>query len=269
MIQKIKLILIGLLLADGCISTGNSIRISLIDKQIIDDIYSVFPFLNYGIFDYSKYNSKSKRQYSLSIKSKNLQLHLKDHGMLPIKSTVNSMFLKLPILENRELYKDCIRGYFDGNGSISIPSARPNLRRVEICSSSKTLIEDIKSIFLEFKIPVPICRTKRNKNTDLYLLEWVKTSDILILKEFLYPTSADMKLNRKFEKFNFSVVDKTLLNPLCPFCSSASIRDGTRTTKLKISYRYICKSCNKHFQILAQIKEDELLETPKDKVTTT
>ena len=51
-----KAYVLGLLYADGCITNLNTIRISLIDKQLILDVQKEFKFFNLGSFDYSIYN---------------------------------------------------------------------------------------------------------------------------------------------------------------------------------------------------------------------
>ena len=49
-------------------------------------------------------------------------------------------------MEITENFKKYLSGFFDGDGSINIASARPHLRRVEICGSSKQFLLQIKSI---------------------------------------------------------------------------------------------------------------------------
>lgn len=255
---------IGMLLADGCISTRNSSKLSLIDEQIINDIHQQFPFFQKRFFDFSKYNSNSKVQYSLSKRCKNLTDHLYSHGIRERKSTENAHQLTLPKIDSK-LMHHVLRGYFDGNGSINIPHQRPNLRRAEFCSSSKTLIEDIKNTLENLGIKVPIYRVKNNNNSVLYVLEWVKTEDVLALGEFLYK-DASLKLERKHSLFDFRLIQRTENNPTCEICSTNLIKNGFRETKkLGKVCRFYCGICNKHSQIpLAQLKEDELLEHPKD-----
>ena len=260
---KDKAYVLGLLFADGCITNLNTIRISLVDKQLIEDIHKKFSFFNLGKFDYSIYNKNSKIQYSLTKKSGYLLRHLTKLGLLKRKSTENSYRLHIPVL-HKDLYSHFIRGYFDGNGSISIPKARPNLRRVEICSSSKTLIEDLILLLKGNNISIPIYRKKDNTNSILYLIEWVKVEDIIKFGKFIYQ-DADLKLDRKFILFkDFKLINRTDSNPKCPKCKNNLCKAGSRANSKEVLMRFKCKNCKRAFSYRPdQLKSDELLETPK------
>ncbi len=258
-----KAYVFGLFFADGCITTRNTVRLSLIDEQIIKDIYTIFPFFNEGSFDFGVYNKNSKRQYSISKKNVDLYTQFYKHGIYPRKSTENKEELKIPKTITDNLVHHFIRGYFDGNGSISIPTKRPNLRRVEICSSSNNFIIELK-IYLESKgLNCPIYREKQNTKSILYILEWVNTKDILSIKKFLYRDSS-IHLNRKKEKFDsFIPIIRGSKNPTCTKCNQYLNKNGTRVTKTGTYIRYKCKNCNTNTQkLLVPLKLDELLETP-------
>lgn len=256
-----KSYLLGLFFADGVITKRNAVKLSLIDKQIIDELYVLFPFFNKGSYDYSIYNLNAKIQYSLSKKSKLLQNDLVFNGVQFRKSTENLNTIKIPKISN-DLIPHFIRGYFDGNGSISIASKRPNLRRIEICSTSKTFITDIKTYLELNKIQCPIFREKQNKTYNLFLLEWVNSADVLTIKSFLY-SNATIYLTRKKELFDsFRIVDKKENNPKC-ICGELLIKNGKRKLNKGVSIRYKCNNCNKNYTFLAQEKSEELLETLK------
>lgn len=241
-----KAYVLGMFYADGCISANNSVRISLCDNQIIKDMLHEFPFFNDGEFDFSKYNQNNKMQYYLQIKNNDLQNDLINLGMLFRKSTENATNLKMPTIEQQYI-SHFIRGYFDGNGSISIPSARPNLRRVEICSSSKTLIEGLKNSLESFNILCPIYRNKKNTNSTLYILEWVSIQDIKALEKFLYKDSY-LKLDRKFDLFDsLERIVKIESNPLCNNCNNYLRKNGKRQMANELMIRYKCPNCNKNY----------------------
>ena len=258
-----KAYVLGLLYADGCITNLNTIRISLIDKQLILDVQKEFKFFNLGSFDYSIYNINNKIQYSLTKKNKFLYNHLIKAGLVRNKSTINANKLYIPELK-KSLYSHFIRGYFDGNGSISIPSARPNLRRVELCSSSKTFIESLINVLKDNNINVPIYRSKNNTKSILYVLEWVKTEDIINFGNFIY-NNCNLKLDRKYKLFiNFKLLDKTDNNPKCSICKNNLKKSGTRKNSKITLTRFKCKNCKKGYSYSPdQLKSDELLETPK------
>ena len=269
-----KSYLLGLLFADGSNSIkNNDVRLSLIDKEIIEDLHQIFPFFRIETFDYSKYNSNNKKQYSLRLKNKNLSIHLYNHGMLNRKSTDNKDFLILPKSVNDELMSHFIRGYFDGNGSISISKARPNVRRVEICSSSKTFILDLKN-YLDCYVDnlETIYNSKENTSSILHRLEWHSYNNVTELKDYMY-INANLYLKRKKDLFDsLKLVDKTNINnPNCPNCNDLMITKGYRTTKQGEKIRYKCRKCNYNLALLKNrpepSKSDELLETPKDLTT--
>lgn len=261
-----KAYFLGLIYADGCISitsNGHRFQISLIDEDLIKSLYQHFPFLNINIFDFGKYKSSWSKQYSLRKTSRELVNDLKLHGVVERKSGKGSAELIVPALSN-DLINHFIRGFFDGDGSINIPKRRPNLRRVEICCSSKSLLLQIKSILENNGISCPIFRKRvENRINPLYILEWVNFRDITDLKNFLYKNST-LHLSRKKELFDsFIKVDKKKDNPKCVYClSECCEKQGARQMKKHIAYRYHCKECDKRFSILAQVKQGELLETP-------
>lgn len=234
---EIKAYFLGFMYADGCITATKrknsnyikpQVQISLADEQIILEFKNNFPFFNLQSFDFSKYKSTWNKQFALRKADKNLFHHLKSHGVLERKSGENSKNLKFPNLQNN-LINHFIRGYFDGDGSVSIPKKRDKSIRIEICGSSKSFLQEIKTILEENKIRCPIFREKHNNKSPLYVLEWVYSKDIIDFANFLYKNST-IRLNRKKEKFD-------------------------------IFLEYTKNRLNK-----AQLKQGELLETPITKI---
>lgn len=265
-----KAYFLGFMYADGCISAisrKNSkyikyqVQISLTDQQIINDFKTVFPFFNLQIFDFSKYKSTWSKQYALRKTNKKLFDDLLKHGMLQRKSGKQGKLLKVPNL-SKELLPHFIRGYFDGDGSINISKKRPNLRRIEICSSSQEFVLQLKKILESLNISCPIFRKKHNNVSPLYVLEWINSKDVLILKEFFYK-DATIFLERKKEKFySFSIIEKITNNPFCIKCQGKTHKAGKRQMKNMLMLRYNCINCNHKFSIPAQKKQDELSGKP-------
>ena len=249
---KEKAYLIGLFYADGCITTRNAVRISLTDEQLIDDIHNLFPFFNKSSYDFSKYNPNCKIQYSLSKRNKQLHQDFYNIGVVNNKSDFNSELLHIPNMPS-DLLSHFIRGYFDGDGSISIASARPNLRRAEICSTSLTFMKEVMSTLNSYGINTPIFRKKNlDGNKILYVLEWIKSSDILSLKDFLYRNSS-IHLNRKYDLFqSFTPVKKISKNPICSLCSNHLRKDGKRYQNNKTYQRFYCIKCKHSSQFLIE-----------------
>jgi len=265
-----KAYFLGFMYADGCISAIKrksstyikyQVQISLTDEQIIKEFQENFPFFNLQIFDFSKYKSTWSKQFALRKANKQLFDDLLNQGMLERKSGENSKNLKLPNLD-KSLWKHFIRGLFDGDGSISVYLKRPTQRRVEICSSSKDFLLEIKLLLEKYGINCPIFREKYNNKSPLYVLEWINYKDIVSFKNFLYE-NATIFLIRKKEKFDsFKLVNKKDNNPIC-VCGGPSVKNGKRQMKHGLMYRYNCTECNRKFSTLAQKKSDKLLENPE------
>lgn len=244
-----KAYFLGLIFSDGGISNyqnKHAFRISLIDKQLIIDLKACFSFLNYGEFNFGKYNNNHSMQYSLTKQSKELYYDLIKNGVLLKKSGENKDKVTFPLI-NKEFIHHFIRGYFDGDGSINIPTQRKNLRRIEICSASKDFLLQLHNIFIKNNINLKF-REKFNNKSPLFVIEQWKISEVNKFHDFLYK-DASIFLKRKKELFNNLVlIDKKTLNPICPFCNKYNVRKGgVRQMKNNIMKRYKCIECNKSF----------------------
>lgn len=270
-----KAYFLGLFFADGSVSqlprkesnyVKHQVQISLTDEQIVRDIHQHFPFFNLGEFDFSRYKPSWNKQFNLRKTSVELFNDLVNWGVRKNKSGANSNDLFIPEID-KSLLSHFIRGFFDGDGSISFPSARPNLRIAEICGASYQFLSSIKSVLeLNGVYCQPIkTKTKGYKNP-LFVLFWVNTMDILDLKNYLYE-NATIYLDRKKKLFDsLKVVDKKQNNPECPHCNSNSChKQGMRYMKSKAMYRYHCINCDKRFSVPAPSKKScELLESPEE-----
>lgn len=267
-----KAYFLGFMYADGCLSKikrpnstyiKHQVQISLTDKQIIDDFKSLFPFFNLQVFDFGKYKSNWSKQYALRKANKVLYQDLLNLGMFERKSNQNLNKLNVPDIDEK-LIKHFIRGYFDGDGSISISKKRPNLRRIEICCSSESFLLQIKKLLEEAGISCPIFRTKNNNKSPLYVIEWVNSNDVISLRKFFYE-DCNIYLKRKREVFDsFEIIDKKYMNPRCPYCKGLAQKHNRRQMKYGMSQRYKCTECSKGFSIRAQVKQGELLEKPEE-----
>lgn len=147
-----KAYILGFLYADGWNDTDkNIITISLQegDKEILDkinyEIGSNKP-LNYIHYEYGleKYGLNMQNQYRLTVSSYTMSQALALHGCVKTKSLI----LKFPQLPS-DLYSHFLRGYFDGDGSISKyerndkPSNNYNM---SIVSTNDFLVEAQKCI---------------------------------------------------------------------------------------------------------------------------
>ncbi len=107
----------------------------------------------------------------------------------------------LPALAS-ELYPHFIRGYFDGDGCVSIRKSRPNQALIYICSVDKKALEDIQYILQQADILTRIyCETRNHLGfQDMYTIRFGTHYDRLRFFDYLY-SGANFKMQRKFLKY--------------------------------------------------------------------
>lgn len=134
-----------------------------------------------------------KNSAKISSPSKNLYLDLQNIGIQEDKSHKD---FHTPNIDSKYI-NAFIRGYFDGDGCITIKSTGYSV--VSICCNSKIFLEDIKAILEQNNIKCrPICTEKRNKN--LYVLYLSKRENQIKFCNYIY-SNANLYLKRKYLKF--------------------------------------------------------------------
>lgn len=110
---------------------------------------------------------------------------------------------------NENLIKHFVRGYFDGDGTITGWYCKPDLKwhknervriQVSICGKTKTMLNEIKIFFAKYGIKSTICFSNRDQ---MYQLS-VPKSQLKKLYKLFYEDSY-FYLSRKFNKFNYYV----------------------------------------------------------------
>ena len=215
---EIQAYLLGLIASDGSVSTLNY---RLCHKASDVDAAEIIPM--YQLISPNARIEKIKEQVSsqpvrgryittkshfrLTIQSKSIVESLKGFGFGDRKTYDE---LHLPKI-NKDLVRHFIRGYFDGDGSISYNITPPNKKNreknprvrcnVSICSKTKTLLEEIRSFLSELDIKATLCKASRD---DMYVLSVSAKKDLHKIFHLLYDNS-EIYLSRKFEKFNHYV----------------------------------------------------------------
>lgn len=206
-----KAYFLGIMLSDGGISGKNRIKLKLKseDSYLIKDIFSYF----------SSGHSlcKDNNSESIQICSDKIAENLRKNGCINNKTKFG---FNLPNISN-ELFKHFIRGYFDGDGSISKRTARPNQRQVYICSVNRDFLLQLQNKLKENNIETSIFKEKRVGNlyktptgfsencVDMFTLKFGSHESRLKLYEFIY-TDCKIKLERKFKLFNEYYVNTVL-----------------------------------------------------------
>lgn len=195
--SKEKAYWLGFIYADGYVTGKNlGIALSVVDKTHLmkfkENIESTYPIYTY--FSSSSY--KSIQYCRMILNSENLVRDLKNKGVVNNKSLI----IKFPNekILNKSFYKDFIRGYFDGDGSLILSRHSINFK---ICGT-KEFLEKLIEIFnevsdYEFKSKL-FKRNKDEKNN--YYLSYGGKNKTLSIMNYLYHNS-EIYLERKYKKF--------------------------------------------------------------------
>lgn len=191
---KEKAYILGLIYADGFVGESNNFVLGMKDKQIIEDVAKALEFTgdirksDVGGFE------NSKGCYRINISNKKLVSDLKKHGVHSRKSLTLNEF---PNIEER-LYGDFLRGYFDGDGSISFyvknTTQKGKLYSYEVLHMTILATEPfILKIREKFDIKGGI---RPSKTKELVYLDIQGKKDLLKLYELMYK-NANIFLHRK------------------------------------------------------------------------
>lgn len=186
--------LLGFIAADGTVSkSNNSIKIGLssVDRDFLEKIRKELK-IERPIFDYTTNNGYTISE--LQFTSPQIKDDLAKYNIIPRK-TYNFSF---PRNLKREYWIDFIRGYFDGDGSVS--SAGAHAIRWQVCANCRDVLEVIVNFFYEeYNIPkVSILTQLRGKNT-LYYIQYSTCATREIFKYLYYDNC--FCLPRKYEKY--------------------------------------------------------------------
>jgi hypothetical protein len=109
-------------------------------------------------------------------------------------------------LDHLEKYKNFIRGYFDGDGSISVSDKNGRLLSTSLLGTKEFLISVMEILNIDIK---HLKKDKRHKNNTFYILFNIK--DSLKFYEFIYLNNC-ICLDRKYNKYCIAVEHRNILN---------------------------------------------------------
>lgn len=186
-----KAYIIGMLAADGHIcSTNNGICLQLNDEDVIEKISKILN-LNYK----TRKNNKTGNNYFLMRKSNwKWKQDLISHGIVEKKSLI----LAFPTTIPEHLMRHFIRGYFDGDGSISLCINKKTGRKTPQMSvvSSISFLEGLKKIIFD-NIGAKLTITNKGK---YYTTSWGGIHVTKKFYDYLYKDST-IFMDRKKLKF--------------------------------------------------------------------
>lgn len=211
---EIQAYLLGFFASDGNINEKRkTIRIHLqksdqeiiyLFKNIISPEARVFVKKEHDAIGRNGIKIKAHESIGIDISSTILCNDLVNLGYGYNKTYSNLLLPKI----SDDLIKHFIRGYFDGDGSISGHIVRneinknPRLRLCfSICSKTDSLLKEIKQYFNKHDINVNINFANRDK---MFILETSSIKECKKIFDFLY-NEANFYMNRKYVKYNHYV----------------------------------------------------------------
>lgn len=205
---EIKAYILGLLYADGYVGDENFNNISISlkeeDAELIHRIAKEIDFSGtVRISDRKGGYENGQRTVVLNFSSSIMANDLRKLGLYPNKSTTME---DLPVIDEK-LYRHFIRGYFDGDGSITISETTSYYKSETITKVYKypqyvcTMIgtdKFIKNIIAKINLQKYSVRPSKSDNM-IYLRVEAK-QELMNLFEYMYNDST-MYMNRKFNKW--------------------------------------------------------------------
>lgn len=155
---------------------------------------------------------KDKNNFRLEISDSILVDNLIDKQVNYNKTNVGE---KLPKL-NKELMRHFIRGFFDGDGSVSKPKInRPNQVQVNICCSNKNFLEVLKLELIKNDIECILTEEKRESKNMFRLVFSTHRGRIKLFNYMYKNCNPNYLLIRKYNKYTEyvnTVISKDLIN---------------------------------------------------------
>lgn len=185
--------LLGFLASDGTIDKKNNrikVGLSSVDKDFLIMIKKELGYEG-DILDYQTSNGFNVSE--LTFTSQQIKKDLAKYNIVPNKTFTYTF----PENLNKKYWIDFIRGYFDGDGSVS--TAGPHAIRWQICAANKQVLEKIIDFFYEEYSIEKVSILVQMKEHPLYYFQYSTTATKKIFS-ILYKENC-LKLPRKYFKF--------------------------------------------------------------------
>jgi intein/homing endonuclease len=187
-----KAYILGLLYADGYINNnGFGITLMEIDKELLEKISNII----YGkiVLGYRKSKNNAKPQYRFEVVSQKMKNDLIEYGCVKTKT----FKIRLPELDNDILYQHFIRGYFDGDGCLCIPTNKPKnitftiTSNVDFCDGLANYVRNVVGVNMKSCV----------RYKDIGITRLTGGHQVRKFMNWLYK-DATIYMKRKFEKYN-------------------------------------------------------------------
>ena len=183
---------LGMIFSDGTVSkNGNYIVVALQsrDKSVLDLLNHEYGGdRKLSFIKYSDKNPNWQDQYVLSVSSNKMKNDLIRHGAIPNKS----LSLEFPKDIPQDLIRHFIRGYFDGDGSLSKTEDRCSIVSTE--SFCKELTKVLKDV-LNINSSIFLCHNRDDKPTRT--LQIAGRNQVKKFLDWIYD-DADIFMDRKY-----------------------------------------------------------------------
>ena len=184
---------LGIMYSDGYVSESKKcLGLGMIDKEHIEKFKIALGAIEHKITKYLPSNSK-KYYYEFTVNDTKLYNDLNKLNVIPRKS---SQQIHLPQLDNEELMRHFIRGYFDGDGSFCY-SIKNNDFKISFVGN-KTFLTDLKKYLKKDKISL----MKDDRSNITYYFNMRGRNQTYHFLTWLYKdTNESIRLNRKYNKY--------------------------------------------------------------------
>ncbi len=186
---------LGFIYADGYIANDGQFEISLKDS----DYTHLLKLATFCDFDKLKVKSKQKTNFPncfrcrMSFATQHLKERFNNIGIVPRKSLI----LTFPTFLKKDLERHFIRGYFDGDGSISLVKLKTKSPAKSVSLlGTKEFLETVLNV-LNFKT-ISLKKDKRHQN-NTYSINFNRKDGIKFL-DYMYKDS-NIYLERKYNKY--------------------------------------------------------------------